>query len=134
MCKLRHKVCLRPKHTPLKSNFTNYIFKDILQTIIAIFFIKLKPYYQNSFFSSILYFLLKASKCVKTCVNCVTKCAIPKIGWQSDLHGKMNLNILYHCYYTHNRSSHLGIHKKMLVGVYLDKGRASDTPESAQKP
>ena len=43
--------------------------------------------------------LLQAPKCLLTCVNCVTNCAMPKIGWQSDLHGKMNLNILIYYIY-----------------------------------
>ena len=31
----------------------------------------------------------------RACVNCVTNCVMPKMGSQSDLHGKMNLNIMW---------------------------------------
>ena len=52
---------------------------------------KLRPYI--ILLKLLFCFLLKASKFVETCVNRVTIYAIPKIGWQSDLHGKINLNL-----------------------------------------
>ena len=38
---------------------------------------------------------LKLQNVLKTCVNHVTNCAMSRNKWQSHLHGKMNLNIVY---------------------------------------
>ena len=58
------------------------------------FFHKFKTICSKQFFLNFFCHLLKAPKCLQTCVNCVTNCAMPKIGRQSDLHGKMNLNLV----------------------------------------
>ena len=59
------------------------------------FFHKFRPYYQYSFFSKLSFlFSTQSSKMSLNMCKFVTNCAMPKIGWQSDLHGKMNLNLL----------------------------------------
>ena len=38
--------------------------------------------------------LFKALKFLKTCLNCATNCVMLKIGWQSDLHGNLNISVV----------------------------------------
>ena len=70
-------------------------FKVILQTIINIF-----PQIWDHNIKTVVFlltfwfcFLLQASKCFETCVNCFTNCVMLKIGWHTDLHSNMNPNL-----------------------------------------
>ena len=53
-------------------------------------------------------FSTTAPKCLKKYVNCFTNCVMPKIGWHSDLHGKINLNLCA-CAETKNENNFLCI-------------------------
>ena len=52
---------------------------------------KFETIFTIQFFSKLSFFVLYSKlQNVLACINRVTNCAMPKIGWQSDLHGKMN--------------------------------------------
>ena len=85
MCKLHHKVRNGQNIPAWSSSFSNYIFLSNLTNNLGHFSTNLRPHFQNSFF------FINFEK--KKCVNRVTICIMPKVGWQSDLHGKTNLNI-----------------------------------------
>ena len=90
MSYLRHKVRNGKKIPPWSPNYTSYIVLSNLIDNLGNIFTNLRQHYFTKFTFS---FVLWAPKCLETCLNRITICVLPKIGWHSDLHGKMNTNI-----------------------------------------
>ena len=93
MCKSRYKVC-NGQNIPTKYQILQIIFLKAFYKQLMSFFHKMETILSNQYFPNCFCPLLKTQNVLKQCVICVTKCAMPKIDCQSDLHGKMNLNLV----------------------------------------
>ena len=82
--------CVTDKIYPLKIKFYKlYVSKAFYRQFFAISH-KIETILSNKFFLNVFFlFSFEAPKFV----NCVKKYTMPKISWQSDLHGKMNPNM-----------------------------------------